>query len=473
MKRFFSYIFLALVLNALVKPASVLVENAVQNKIGHYEWGKYAAWLSLCFLLGPLCDLGINTFATAKLAQSSENIKADFSAFLGIKGFLVLCYPVLLFVFGWAMGYQGQELGYLVLIAVITALGQLSDLFRSAIKALQAFALESIFSVLEKVILLIGTCVLLYFGIDLQDFILLRLLVVGITLGIIAGIVFRKIGLPHLQIPQNTEAILKGSFVFTLTILLTSANEKIDQVLLKNLIGNTETGLYSGAYRWLDAINMYLWTILPFFFARFAYLAKDISAQQKLLNIGQVLSATPLIFMGAWGYFFADKLLFLFPDSSCEELSRMTHFIQILFLGAALNATFAVFGTLLTASGYSKYVNVGFAITMIINILLNFFFIPKYGGVAAAWTTVFCYAIIGISYTYILKQYTKLQIPYFQTFQLVILFLVLFLNFFLLQKTNISWFLQSLIGGIFTLLFLFILTWKEIKTLKNLLKKGE
>ncbi len=472
MKRFFSYIFLALVLNALIKPASVLVENAVQNKIGHYEWGKYAAWLSLCFLLGPLCDLGINTFATAKLAQSSTDIKTDFASFLGIKVFLVVLYPVLLLLFGWGMGYHGQELGYLLLIAIITALGQLSDLFRSAIKALQAFALESIFSVLEKVILLAGTLALLYVGIDLQDFILLRLLVVGITLGIIAGIVFRKIGIPLLKIPQNGEAILKGSFVFTLTILLTSANEKIDQVLLKNLIGNTETGLYSGAYRWLDAINMYLWTILPFFFARFAFLIKDLAAQQKLLNIGQIMSATPLVFMGAWGYFFADKLLFLFPDSSCEELSRMTHFIQILFLGAALNATFAVFGTLLTSSGYSKYVNVGFAITMIINILLNLLFIPKYGGIAAAWVTVFCYAIIGMSYTYILKSYTKLQIPYFQTFQLIILFVALFFGFFLFQKTTISWLLQSVIGGVFTLVFLFILKWKEIKELKSIWKKG-
>lgn len=471
MKRFFSYIFLALVLNALVKPASVLVENAVQNKIGHYEWGKYAAWLSLCFLLGPLCDLGINTFATAKLAQSSEDIKTDFSAFLGIKGILVFTYPVLLFIFGWGMGYQGQELGYLVLIAVITALGQLSDLFRSAIKALQAFGLESIFSVLEKVILLLGTLILLYVGIDLQGFILLRLFVVGITLGIIAGIVFRKIGFPHLQIPQNSQAILKGSFVFTLMILLTSANEKIDQVLLKSLIGNTETGLYSGAYRWLDAINMYLWTILPFFFARFAYLIKDLAAQQKLLNIGQVLSAVPLIFMGAWGYFFADKLLFLFPDSSCEELNRMTHFIQILFLGAALNALFAVFGTLLTASGYSKYVNVGFAITMIVNILSNIIFIPKYGGVAAAWTTVFCYVIIGICYTFILKYYTKLEIPIFQTFQLFSLFTFLFTGFYFLQKTTISWFLQSILGGVSTLLFLLVLMWKEMKTLKTFLKK--
>ena len=449
----------------------------MQNEIGHYEWGKYAAWLSLCFLLGPLCDLGINTFATAKLAQAQEvrrvlenppNFIDEFSTFLGLKGILVLLYPVLLLFLGLGMGYKNQELGYLVLVAMITALGQMSDLFRSAIKALQAFELESIFSVLEKIILFIGTLGLLWLGIDLQGFIVLRLLVVGMTLGIIGGIVFRKIGLPRLHIPQNSSEILKGSFVFTLMILLTSANEKIDQVLLKSLIGNTETGLYSGAYRWLDAINMYLWTVLPFFFARFAYLTKDLAAQQKLLNIGQVMAAVPLIFMGAWGYFFADKLLFLFPNSSCEELDKMESYIQILFLGAALNATFAVFGTLLTASGYTKYVNVGFALTMLVNILLNIFFIPKYGGIAAAWTTVVCYAIIGCFYTVILQKYTKLQIPYFQTFQLFLLFGGLFLGFFFLQKTGLPWLLQSVMGGVFILMCVFALKWREIREMRRL-----
>lgn len=445
------------------------MENAVQNRIGHYEWGKYAAWLSLCFLLGPLCDLGINTFATARLAQHPDDIKQEFSAFLGLKGILMLIYPCLLLLLGWGMGYQTQELVYLLVVALITALGQMTDLFRSAIKALQAFQLESIFSVLEKVILLIGTLILLWWGIDLQGFLTLRLLAVGITLGIVGGIVFQKIGFPKPQIPDNSHHILKGSLVFTLMILLTSANEKIDQVLLKTLIGNTETGLYSGAYRWLDAINMYLWTILPFFFARFAYLTNDKVAQQKLLNIGQILSAIPLIFMGAWGYFFADKLLFLFPDSSCEELLRMEHFIQILFLGAALNATFAVLGTLLTASGYTRYVNIGFAITMIINILLNLLFIPKYGGIAAAWITVVCYGIIALFYTFILQKYTNLQVPYIQTLQLFLLFLALFLLFFLLHKTTISWLFQSIIGGILMGICIFVWKWKEVKDMKKLL----
>ena len=57
---------------------------------------------------------------------------------------------------------------------------------------------------------------------------------------------------------------------------------KWDQVMLERMAGDVPTGLYAAAYRWLDAFSMYLWIVLPMFFARFAFFPGDVERQGQL-----------------------------------------------------------------------------------------------------------------------------------------------------------------------------------------------
>jgi hypothetical protein len=69
-----------------------------------------------------------------------------------------------------------------------------------------------------------------------------------------------------------TATLLRRLMPYTLLVLVSGLNERINQVLIERLSGPYENGLYLGAYRWFGASLMYLWIVLPIFYARFASL---------------------------------------------------------------------------------------------------------------------------------------------------------------------------------------------------------
>ena len=100
------------------------------------------------------------------------------------------------------------------------------------------------------------------------------------------------------------KGIVKQAFPFAIITILYSVHDKVDQVMLERMLpepnGAHETGLYAGAYRWVDAVSMYLWTVLPIFFARFASKIHSPKAQTQLLEFGQAVAAIPMIFVSVF-----------------------------------------------------------------------------------------------------------------------------------------------------------------------------
>lgn len=71
-KRLFQNIGIAVLLNLVIKSAWILVNNMVQDKIGHAQFGTYMALYSLGFLFIALSDLGVNQYATKTIASRTR-----------------------------------------------------------------------------------------------------------------------------------------------------------------------------------------------------------------------------------------------------------------------------------------------------------------------------------------------------------------------------------------------------------------
>ena len=441
-------------MNLLIKPVWLLIENIVQDRIGHDEYGTFAALYALGYLFISLSDLGVNMYTTKHVAGNPTNMNRLFSNIISFKVLLSIVYPVFMVGVGYLLDYSPVELYFLAVLSFTQAVLQLLLFFRSNFQASQYFRLDSIVSVSDKAILMLIILIMLYNRITLESYIYARLISAVITILIFYWVLVKLYGWirPTFNIPSIKE-ILVLSFPFAVMTILYSFNEKLDQVMLERIgdqdIARLRSGLYAGAYRWLEAFQMYLWTVLPFFFAKFAFHQKDTGKLQRVFEMGQVVSAIPMIFLSVFVFFFSEHLFWLFNNSTQEELTIMADTTRILFLTGLFNGFFAVYGSLLSCLGLEKRLSSIIIISIVFNIVLNFIFIPQYGTYAAAWSTFASVIFLSIAYIYLIKTRLTIQVPFVLLLKLGSITLMLVGFFWLLNSLGLLWYQVSICGGFF------------------------
>ncbi|PSR55670.1 hypothetical protein AHMF7605_20255 [Adhaeribacter arboris] len=397
-------------LNLLVKPIWLVLENNVQNQMGHAAFGTFAALFSFTFIFTSFTDLGIYHYFTKQMAAVPTFMATHLPVVLPFKTLISFLFPFVMLLAGWGIGYRAEQLYYLTLIGFIFTFTQFTQFLRGALQAHQFFNLDSIISVLERFFLIFIIIVLLYLGITLENYVYARLTSVLLAFGVLCLFFRKKFGsFPAKWDWQQLSFILKASLPFAIINLVNGINEKIDMVMLERLASSREAGIYAGAYRWVDAVMMYLWTVLPIFFAKFAAHQKQPLEQQKLLHFGQAIVSVPIIFVSVFVFFYGEKLFWQFSNSSPAELSLMRLNLRILFANVCVHGFFAIYANILTASNRELAVSKLVALSIVVNVTLNFIFIPVYGSLAAAVNTLFSAVLVSGGYLLYLRP--KLNIP--------------------------------------------------------------
>jgi O-antigen/teichoic acid export membrane protein len=452
-----------------VKPAWLFTDLTVQDQISHENYGIYAATFSLSFLFINFADFGVNVYVTRKLSMEKESIERLFSLALTFKLMACLIYPIVICGIGFIIGYRGDILYYLFILGLVQALFQLVLFFRGFLQSQQIFRLDAIGSVFDKIILLGIVLVLLATGITLTSFIYATLCSAIITVLFLYLTIVRNHGWikPALRGKEISEMLIR-SFPFAMIGLLYAVNDRIDMVMIERLgegQGKENAGLYAACYRWLDAFMMYLWTVLPIFFAKFAAHSKEPEEQQKIFNLGQIISFIPMLFIGVVVLFYADKFFWMFTHSSQEELVSMTQIMKVLFVGTIIQGTFAIYGTYLNATGHESKVSYMIVFTLLLNVILNWIFIPSYGPIAAAFATLASSSSISLLYLARIMRHAQLKVPVKLLFHLFVIALVFIVVFYLLSLSSLSWYFVSGIAGIVLVLLTYITNAGNIQTL--------
>lgn len=438
--KFVKNIGLLLILNFSIKPITKLVEIQVHQAIDHRAWGTFMALYSLAFMFSILTDLGINQHFTNEVAKSKNKLSELFSSALGFKLLSIVIYPFIMTAVGFLMGYSLLELFYLYFISLTHGLIQLMTFFRAVFQGLQRYKRDAIGSILEKTILLIVLIALLMTTINLQSFIIARLASVFLACALLLGMliqlkVWQK---PSFKLPE-LKPVIVGGLPFALMAALYAMHERVDMVMVERLFSKEEAGLYSGSYHIIDFTMMYLWLVLTSFFARFSYYDSK-EEKQKLLNSGVVITGLPLLIVAGFSYFYGElPFQLFFKNSSAEQITSIAQNFQVLSISLIINGLFAILSTYLTSSGHTKTVNRYLIISIGINIILNFIFIPQYGGVAAAWTTVASNAFVSIGYIFIMIKNKEITPPWIKWGKIIFVF-GLYLSVLYLGFDYLAWY---------------------------------
>ena len=474
-----------LLLNLLVKPFWILgIEVGVQNAVGSEEYGFYYAIFNLSYIFNILLDIGLTNFNTRNIARHPQLVAKHLPTIAATKSMLLLLYLVVTFSSGLLLGYESRQFRLLALLCFNQFLSSMLLCLRSNFEALLLFRWDSVLSILDRVlmILICGALLWLPGHPDFRiEYLVYAQTAAYLATSAIAAAVLRaklraKEGVEPSKLKNKNSklkratalVILRKSLPFALLVLLMASYNRLDPVLLQHLAadGNHEAGIYAGAFRLLDALTMIAYLVsvplLPI------YAKQTRNDHDGVRQTTRTVFSLMMVFAIAAAVTFAimsDKLMTLLYDDNVAELSAV--FCILIFGIIPLSATY-VFGTLLTANGNLRQLNLLAAITLAINVAVNLVLIPRFGAVGSAWASLSAQTFIAMAQIAVAVRLFKIRVaPSFLLRMLVFLLAIVVLN---IIAAPLSWWLHltlAVVAAVALAIALRLLRPKELLLLSN------
>lgn len=487
-KKFLKNIIFLLFINLLIKPFWILgIDAAVQNTVGDTSYGLYLAISQFSYLFYILLDLGLTNFNSRNIAQNNQLLSKHFVGISQAKIFLTILYFIVIFIVGWIIGYRGEQMKILAIVGLNQVLLSFILYVRSNISALLLFKTDSILSVLDRILMILICSFLLWSGafpredFNIYWYIYSQTFSYIVTLAIAIFIVLKHTG--KLTIRINIPfviMIIKKSLPYALLVLLMSFYNRLEPVLIERIlpedIAATQTGLYARAWRLFDAGNNISYLFSVILLPLFAAVIKEKGDLQGLVkqSFSIILSMTCII--AVLCIFFSDKFMeLLYPQQDGELLSAFeariseSSKILIVLMGSfvSISVTY-IFGTLLTANGNLKYLNIVAAGGVVLNLTLNFIFIPRFQAFGAAFTSLCVqFATCAIQF-FIAKKIFDIQLGTSFWLKLVIFIVAISSTTYFVSLQCQNWLAAFGISTLLCIVIAFItkmLSYKEIKEL--------
>ena len=486
--RFLKNIIFLLFVNLLVKPFWILgVDRTVQNLVGDASYGTYLAIFNFSYLFYIVLDIGLTNFNSKNIAQNNQLLTKHFVGISQAKILLSVVYFFIIFLIGWIIGYNAEQLKLLAIVGFNQVLLSFILYVRSNVAALLLFKTDSLLSVLDRVLMILICSFLLWSGIfprsnfNIYWFVYSQTISYIITLLVATFIVLRHTD--KLKFRFNFPFVLmiiKKSLPYALLVLLMSFYNRLEPVLIERILPQEtsaiQAGIYAKAYRLFDAGNniSYLFSVilLPLF-ASTIKKGEDLQSLVKQ-SFSLMLSMTCIIAIVC--IFYSQNLMeLLYPKAENElieiyntRISESSKILQILMGSFVSISVTYIFGTLLTANGNLKQLNIVATIGVIINLTLNFIFIPIFEAKGAAFTSLCVqFATCAIQFL-IAKKMFDLKLGNKFWLSLLSFIILVSISTALLFNSNINWiysFLISLLCGIIVAFLTKMLDFNELRKL--------
>lgn len=415
-KYFVGNIVFLLLVNLVVKPVWIFgIDRNVQNFVGHAAYGQYQAILSFCIIFQIFLDFGLQNFNNRTVAQSPEVIRTLFPNILWAKVFLSLGYYVLLFFFGFLIGFRAHALWLLLLLGFVQVLSSLVLYLRSNVSALHRFKMDSLLSVSDKLIMILICGFLLYMPpwsqhFRIEWFVYAQIISYLLT-ALIAFITCIRLSRLkwHRFHPQKVWAICKQSLPYAILIFSMSVYLRADSVILERLLpdGKEQAGIFAASFRLLDAANnftgvLFAGILLPMFGRLLAKKEPVRPLIRQSVNLLLPVAFTTVATAIFWGN---DIMQVLYRDMTAYD-AKIFAVLMCSYPGFCIGYVYA---TLLTANGNLRPLIYVALITVFINLALNFILIPKMGALGAAYSCAITQVLLSFVNIWLAGRFIRLK----------------------------------------------------------------
>lgn len=362
----------------------IVVVVVVARALGAEDFGRWSTLLTIIGLAGPLTELGISQVAVSRASEEGDE-GAWVGALLVVRVALAVVAATACVLAALLVGDQRQmhEAGLLLALTVLLGgLGALTAGFQLRTRNdLTVVVITTNSVVWTAGVVLVGV---LGGGLVALAAVFVAAAVVSVALQSVLAL--RLVHVSFDAWRERARTLVRVGLPLSLGTVVALAYARLDQILVFSVVGERSAGLYGAAYRILDQAAVVPLSVITTLFPLISR-AHVTDPQRVHFLLQRALEVLVAVALGALAFAIpcgGDALALLFGPEfrtagpTLAILMGVLLVISVNFLNAPLVLTY----------GLQRRTLVFALIGLAFNVALNVVLIPRYGYVAAAWTTL-------------------------------------------------------------------------------------
>lgn len=372
---------------AVIKVLNFAVAIAVVRYLGVQELGRYAYVIAFAFPFGTLAEFGLAAFSIREISKDRA-CEPEVVAVLQRTLFLLAGgVGIAMILLAALIPHDALTTTCIIILALSNLISAAVTPYLVGMTAREELHHLSLFRVGASALGTAATVTVLLWGGGV-----LALFAAAAAANIVVWMIGRYyLGeiVPTLPVPWSAvRFMLRRALPFGALLLGFALYYRVDIVMLRWLRDESEVGLYSAAYRFVDAVILLAATLGTPFYPRLSNMMG-----QNIQGVRDLLETTwrPMFALGlpvAIGTFFVARPLILTLFG--REFEEAAFLLQILIWGSLPILLINIPSHALNAADRVWLLAGVFGLSALVNVAVNFLLIPRWGAVGAGMATVLC-----------------------------------------------------------------------------------
>ena len=460
---------LMVTLSAVVtKILSLVLTIIIARYLGDIGFGQYSFVFALTAIFAVFIAFGMDILVIREVAKDKpKNIaflinSAFLKSILSLVSWVVLAFLIIIL-----KKEPEVNLG-IVIIGFCLLPDSLVTSFKAIFSAYEKMEFNTLIEIFFRTVVVILSLLAIFLRLNLIAIFSASLFANILSLFLITYVYSNKIGKIKIEIDYNLcRHIFKTSYAFALISFFVVVYLRIDTVMLSIIKGNAAVGRYSAANTLCDSLLFISTAICSAVFPVLSRLYKE--SKESFENVYEMtfkfllLLALPI---AAGITILADKIILLVYRSG---FSGSILALRILIWSTALIFLNSLLGFVLYSTNKQKIALVTTGIVVLLNIILNYLFIPKFSYIASSYIAVITQLLVFICYFSSISNSIH-RVNFIHLF-LRPLLSVIVMSFFIYHLRNLNLFILILSAALIYSAMLVILktfSAKDKKVLKEL-----
>lgn len=398
--------------NVVAQGLGFILVMFMTRGLGPEKYGVYVLFITIYDFLRQLADFGIST-SYVKLCSdkinNNESLNNLFFSTLISKLTLSVLLAFLIFLFSGTISlffFDNLEYAYLIkVIGISLVFAQIFNVFVTHLQSIQKFKSYSLTNISNQIVRLVTMVLISYFFSfeKIDEYVVGYVSSFGIIFLLAVLFYGRKIvKLMHAKFSfDDMNEIFKMGFWVFLSGLAVVLIMRLDMFMLKRLSSDIQVGFYSVAMQLALVFPLITTSIQATLMPKVGEYLKDNSIKNyvwRILSYAKYLIVVLLLLL-----LIAPLVVgVIFSSQYSNSIPVFRILIISVFFGLFINPISLVF----YHKNKAKYLTILNWIQLIVNFILNYFMIPKYGAVGAGIATLFV-RILGMVYIIVSLYFLK------------------------------------------------------------------
>ncbi len=376
--------------NIVKKALSFILTIIVARYLGVESFGELSFSLSFVALFSIITDFGAQTLINREIARNRKDVNLFVSNVMMMKILLSVVFFIVIFSLSWLLGYEGLVLTLIFLAGVIQMLQSFDKPLSSAFRGFEIMQFDAISTIVQISVKLLLAAIVIWFDKGLL-FLMVAYLISALS-ELVLRLLFYHLNVHRLKWDFDlsfAKDIFIRSIPFGVAALFMTFYDKIDIFMLSKMIADPDLviGGYSAAYGLLWAFEFipisvgggiypYISRLYLTSKKRFSVIIENIMKYFYYMTIPLAFGTT-ILARDIMSLIYGNDYLFA------------TVALQVLIWSVIFKFQMYSMGLALNSMNKEKVTMRATIMSLLLNVILNFFLIPKYSFVGASITTVF------------------------------------------------------------------------------------